>query len=50
MSKQEYIENHLETIKEYYQEGMKYFKWIEKDLEIISKINKSKTDNNLHLL
>jgi hypothetical protein len=45
MSKQEYIENHLEIIKEYYQEGMKYFKWIEEHLEIISKVNKSKTNS-----
>jgi hypothetical protein len=48
MSKQKYIETHLLTALEYYEEGLKYLKWAKEQLHIVKKINAAKNDKNLH--
>jgi len=40
--KERYLENHIETIKEYFEEGMKYLKSAQKQIKTIEKINRSK--------
>lgn len=50
MSKKKYIEAHLLTTLEFFEEGIKYLNFVKDNLEIIQKINDAPNSKKLHKL